>query len=461
MTPSPLPEHALAVASKGSLNIIICAMSVTATSANELSKATRRRAIIAATIGNGLEWFDFTVYSFFAVIIAKLFFPTGNDMTSFLLTVATFGVGFFMRPVGAIVLGVYADRVGRKAALTLTILMMALGTAIIGLAPTYDSIGLWAPALIVLARLIQGFSAGGEVGGATAFLIEHAPDEERGMYASWQQASQGISFMLGAAMGALVTNGLDQAQIDAWGWRIPFLFGLLIGPVGMYIRSHLEEPPEFEARQAERRASNVKFSPLSQVLRDHPREVLAGLGVTILWTVCTYVLVFYMPSYAKQQLGLPLGATFQSTAICGAIILVLCPLMGMLSDRVGRKRMLGVVALAIGVLAYPLFHWLNVSPTTATLLQVQIVLGILLAAFTGPAPAVLAEQFPTEVRSTGLSLAYNFAVTIFGGFAPLIVTWLIESTHNKLAPAYYVIAAAAISFVALVFMHDRTGKKLA
>nr|WP_315592946.1 MFS transporter [uncultured Cupriavidus sp.] len=435
-------------------------MSVTAATANDLSKATRRRAIIAATIGNGLEWFDFTVYSFFAVIIAKLFFPTGNDLTSFLLTVATFGVGFFMRPVGAIVLGVYADRVGRKAALTLTILMMALGTAIIGLAPTYESIGLWAPALIVLARLIQGFSAGGEVGGATAFLIEHAPDEERGAYASWQQASQGISFMLGAAMGALVTNGLDQAQIDAWGWRIPFLFGLLIGPVGMYIRSHLEEPPEFEARQAERRASNVKFSPLSQVLRDHPREVVAGLGVTILWTVCTYVLVFYMPSYAKQQLGLPLGATFQSTAICGAIILVLCPLMGMLSDRVGRKRMLSVVALAILALAYPLFHWLNVSPTTATLLQVQIVLGILLAAFTGPAPAVLAEQFPTEVRSTGLSLAYNFAVTIFGGFAPLIVTWLIESTQNKLAPAYYVIAAAAISLVALFFMHDRTGKKL-
>ncbi|WP_454732312.1 MULTISPECIES: MFS transporter [Cupriavidus] len=426
----------------------------------DISKAQRRRAILAATIGNGLEWFDFTVYSFFALIIAKLFFPTGNDLTSFLLTVATFGVGFFMRPVGAIVLGVYADRVGRKAALTLTILMMALGTAIIGLAPTYASIGLWAPALIVLARLIQGFSAGGEVGGATAFLIEHAPDEERGVYASWQQASQGISFMLGAAMGALVINGLAPEQVDAWGWRIPFLFGLLIGPVGMYIRSHLEEPPAFEARRAERKASKVKFSPLTQVLRDHPREVLAGLGVTILWTVCTYVLVFYMPSYAKQQLGLPLGATFQSTAICGAIILVLCPLMGMLSDRVGRKRMLGTVALAIGVLAYPLFHWLNVSPTTQTLLEVQIVLGILLAAFTGPAPAVLAEQFPTEVRSTGLSLAYNFAVTIFGGFAPLIVTWLITSSGSKLAPAYYVIAAAAVSFIALLFMHDRTGKPL-
>ncbi|MDF3839138.1 MFS transporter [Cupriavidus basilensis] len=426
----------------------------------DISQAKRRKAILAATIGNGLEWFDFTVYSFFALIIAKLFFPTGNDLTSFLLTVATFGVGFFMRPVGAIVLGVYADRVGRKAALTLTILMMALGTAIIGLAPTYSSIGLWAPALIVLARLIQGFSAGGEVGGATAFLIENAPDSERGVYASWQQASQGISFMLGAGMGALVINGLEPAQVDAWGWRIPFLFGLLIGPVGMYIRSHLEEPPAFEALRAERKASKVKFSPLAQVLRDHPREVLAGLGVTILWTVCTYVLVFYMPSYAKQQLGLPLGATFQSTALCGAIILVLCPLMGMLSDRVGRKRMLGTVALIIGVLAYPLFHWLNVSPTTQTLLMVQVVLGILLAAFTGPAPAVLAEQFPTEVRSTGLSLAYNFAVTIFGGFAPLIVTWLIQSTGSKLAPAYYVIAAAVVSFIALLFMHDRTGKPL-
>ncbi|WP_454723577.1 MULTISPECIES: MFS transporter [Cupriavidus] len=437
-------------------------MQVNATTSRipDISKAQRRKAILAATIGNGLEWFDFTVYSFFALIIAKLFFPTGNDLTSFLLTVATFGVGFFMRPVGAIVLGVYADRVGRKAALTLTILMMAIGTAIIGLAPTYSSIGLWAPALIVLARLIQGFSAGGEVGGATAFLIEHAPDEERGVYASWQQASQGISFMLGAAMGALVINGLAPEQVDAWGWRIPFLFGLLIGPVGMYIRSHLEEPPAFEQRRAERKAAKVKFSPLTQVLRDHPREVLAGLGVTILWTVCTYVLVFYMPSYAKQQLGLPLGATFQSTAICGAIILVLCPLMGMLSDRVGRKRMLGTVALAIGVLAYPLFHWLNVAPSTDTLLKVQVVLGILLAAFTGPAPAVLAEQFPTEVRSTGLSLAYNFAVTIFGGFAPLIVTWLITSSGSKLAPAYYVIAAAAVSFIALLFMHDRTGKPL-
>ncbi|ALF88912.1 Citrate-proton symporter [Ralstonia solanacearum UW551] len=357
-------------------------------------------------------------------------------------------------------LGIYADRAGRKASLTLTILLMALGTALIGLAPTYAQIGIGAPVLIVIARLIQGFSAGGEVGGATAFLIEYAPDDRRGYFASWQQASQGISFILGAAMGALVTNGLSPAQIDAWGWRIPFLFGLLIGPVGMYIRSKLHEPPAFEARQA-RAARESRLAPLAHVLREHPREVLGGLGVTILWTVCTYTLVFYMPTYAKQQLGLPLGATFQSTALCGAIIFVLCPLMGTLSDRVGRKRMLGTVALVIAAAAYPLFHWLNASPTVQTLLQVQILLGVLLAAFTGPAPAVLAEQFPTAVRSTGLSIAYNLAVTLFGGFAPLIVTWLIASTGSKLAPSYYVMAAGLVSTLALAWMHDRTGKAIA
>lgn len=384
-------------------------------SAPAISATTRRKAIIAATIGNGLEWFDFTVYSFFAVIIARLFFPTGNDLTSFLLTVATFDVGFFMRPVGAIVLGVYADRAGRKASLTLTILLMAFGTALIGLAPTYAQIGIGAPVLIVIARLIQGFSAGGEVGGATAFLIEYAPDDKRGYFASWQQASQGISFILGAAMGAIVTNGLSPAQIDAWGWRIPFLFGLLIGPVGMYIRSHLHEPPAFEAQQAKA---------------------------------------------ARESRLAPLGATVQSTALCGAIIFVLCPLMGTLSDRVGRKRMLGTVALVITAAAYPLFHWLNVSPTVQTLLQVQVLLGVLLAAFTGPAPAVLAEQFPTAVRSTGLSIAYNLAVTLFGGFAPLIVTWLIASTGSKLAPSYYVMAAGVVSALALALMRDRTGKAI-
>jgi MHS family proline/betaine transporter-like MFS transporter len=200
----------------------------------------RRRAILATVLGNGLEWFDFTVYSFFAVIIAKLFFPTGNELTSLLLTVATFGVGFFMRPVGGIVLGIYADKVGRKAALSLTILLMAAGTALIGLAPTYSQIGVWAPLLIVAARLLQGFSAGGEMGSATAFLTEYAPPDKRAYYSSWIQSSIGFAVLLGAAVGTFVTARLSADALHSWGWRMPFLIGILIGPVGYFIRSRME-----------------------------------------------------------------------------------------------------------------------------------------------------------------------------------------------------------------------------
>lgn len=251
-----------------------------------VSNQQRRRAIVATVIGNGLEWFDFTVYSFFAVIIAKLFFPTGNDLTSLLLAVATFGVGFFMRPVGGILLGIYADRVGRKAALSVTILLMAVGTTMIGLAPTYESIGLFAPLIIVVARLLQGFSAGGEMGSATAFLTEYAPERERAYYSSWIQASIGVAVLLGAAVGTFVTASLDAAALASWGWRLPFLLGIIIGPVGYYIRHHLEETPTFLEEK------DKTDSPLKEVIRNFPRETSASFSMVILWTVCTYVLLF-------------------------------------------------------------------------------------------------------------------------------------------------------------------------
>eukprot|EP01132_Coremiostelium_polycephalum_P008925 gene8925-10939_t len=385
--------------------------------------AKRRHAIAAATIGNGLEWFDFTVYGFFTPIIARLFFPAINDLTSILLTVGTYGVGFFMRPVGAVVLGVYADRKGRKAALTLTILMMAFGTALLGFAPTYAQAGIVGPLVIVLARLIQGFSAGGEIGGATAFLIEYAPPEKRGFYASWQQTSQALAVVLGGICGTIVTHALDPAAIDSWGWRVPFLLGLLIGPVGFYIRARVDETPVFTDSHTQK-----SESPLRDALRDHPRGIASGFGVTILWTVCTYVLLFYMTTYAVKQLNIPLADAFVATTIGGLVLMLGCPIAGALSDRVGRKRLLLAAAIAIGVLIYPLFAWVNAKPDLITLAIVQGILGLLLAAFTGPAPALLAEQFPAGLRSTGLSLAYNFAVTIFGGFAAVIVTLLIEAT---------------------------------
>jgi MFS transporter, MHS family, proline/betaine transporter len=410
----------------------------------------RRRAIVATVLGNGLEWFDFTVYSFFAVTIAKLFFPTGNELTSVLLTVATFGVGFFMRPVGGIVLGVYADKVGRKAALSLTILLMAFGTALIGLAPTYEQAGIAAPLLIVLARLLQGFSAGGEMGGATAFLTEYAPRGKRAYYSSWIQSSIGFAVLLGAATGTFVTSVLDPASLLSWGWRLPFLIGILAGPIGYYIRSHIDETSAFSAVEAEAK----EISPLKEVFTRFPRETLASFSMVILWTVCTYVLLFYMPTYSVRALHLPQSTGFAAGMVGGFMILCCSPIVGKLADAWGRRVFLSGAALAILVLAWPMFAWINHAPGLASLLVFQAVFGVLIAAYTGPILAAFAELFPTTVLSTGLSVAYNFAVTIFGGFAPFLITWLIARTGSNMAPALYVIVAAAISLAGTFFVKD-------
>lgn len=406
----------------------------------------RRKAIVATVLGNGLEWFDFTVYSFFAAIIAKQFFPTGDDTSSFLLAVATFGVGFFMRPVGGIVLGIYSDRVGRKAALSLTILLMAAGTALIGLVPTYRQIGLAAPLIIVAARLLQGFSAGGEMGGATAFLTEYAPADQRAYYSSWIQSSVGFAVLLGAAVGTLVTTRLDRSALESWGWRVPFLVGMLIGPVGFFIRSRLDETPTF------RDAGDKSDTPLRDVFTRYPRETLASFSMVILWTVTTYVLLFYMPTYAQRVLKLPAADGFIAGMVGGAMILLFAPVVGRLADRIGRRPLLSGSAALILVLVWPMFTYLNVAPGLTSLVAFQIVFGLLIATYTGPILAAFSELFPSKVLSTGLSVAYNFAVTIFGGFAALIITWLISRTGSNMAPAIYVIAAASISLVGTRFV---------
>lgn len=413
--------------------------------------AQRRRAIIATVLGNGLEWFDFTVYSFFAVIIAKLFFPTGNELTSLLLSVATFGVGFFMRPVGGIVLGVYADKIGRKAALSLTILLMAAGTALIGLAPTYEQIGIGAPLLIVAARLLQGFSAGGEMGGATAFLTEYAPPEHRTYYSSWIQASIGFAVLLGAAVGTFVTSSLDPAALYSWGWRVPFLLGILIGPVGYFIRSRIDETPAFSAVATEARHD----SPLAEVLSRYPRETFASFSMVVLWTVCTYVLLFYMPTYSVRVLHLPQSTGFVAGMMGGLMIMCCSPVVGRLADRYGRRGFLSGSAALILLLAYPMFAYINHAPGLASLLVFQAVFGLLIACYTGPILAAFAALFPTKVLSTGLSVAYNLAVTIFGGFAPFFITWLIASTQSNMAPAFYVMLAAAISLTGTFYLRER------
>ncbi|QEL26240.1 MFS transporter [Bosea sp. F3-2] len=419
--------------------------------ATATGKVSRRRAVIAAVVGNTLEWYDFAVYGFFALTLAKLFFPTGDATVSLLLTVATFGVGFVMRPVGALVLGTLADRRGRKAALSLTILLMALGTAMIGFAPTYATAGAWAPAIIVLARLIQGFFAGGEIGGATAFLVEHAPPERRGLYASWQQASQAGALLLGSLTGALLTGFLPQAELEAWGWRVPFMIGLLIAPVGLYIRSRVDETEAFKAILRERAARpETTFSPLRDTLDRHRGAVITGFGITIAWTVCTYFFLVTMPTYAVRQLGVPQSASLLANSIGLVLIVVLAPVFGDWSDRVGRRPIMLASALGILLLSWPLLFWLTGQPSVFNLVLAQIVFAVLIAGFSGPAPAAMAELYPPAMRSTGLSIAYNLAVTLFGGFAPFITTWLIAQTGSALAPAWYVMLAAAISLSALM-----------
>lgn len=407
--------------------------------------AQRRRAVVATIIGNGFEWFDWTVYSFFAVTIAKQFFPTGDDLSSLLLSVATFGVGFVMRPVGGIVIGMLSDRVGRKFALSLTIVLMALGTGILGIAPNYAQIGVWAPALVVTARLLQGFSAGGEMGGATAFLTEYSPADRRCYYSSWIQASIGFAVLLGTGIGTLVTSVLTPEALNAWGWRVPFLLGILIGPIGFYIRSRIDETPAYAAMQE----SEKTDSPLSEVVRNYPRQTIASFSMVILWTVSSYVFLYYMPTYAIRSLHLPQSSGLISGMVAGTVLFVASPIIGQLADKYGRRPFLVGAALAMLVLAYPMFKWVDSAPSLGSLLVFQAVFGLLIAVYTAPILAALADMFPTRVLSTGLSVAYNFAVMMFGGFAPFLITWLIAKTGSNMAPAFYVMCACVISLIGM------------
>lgn len=406
------------------------------------------RAVISASIGNALEWFDLVVYGFFAVTISALFFPNHDENTSLLLTLGTFGVSFFMRPLGAVVIGVYADRKGWRAALTLSILLMMVGTLIIALLPTYAAIGVMAPIGIVAARMIQGFSAGGEFGSATAFLAEHAPSR-RGFYSSFQVASQGLTTLLAAGFGAVLTTTLTPDQMQSWGWRVPFLFGLLIGPVAYYIRRHVDETPEF--LQAE-----TTETPLRDTLSHQKERLLLAMGVVIVATVSTY-LVLYMPTYAVKQLGLPPSAAFAATLATGVVQMLFAPLVGHWSDRYGRIPPMRLAALLLLLSIWPLFWLLSHYPGFGVMLAVQVVLGLMMTLYFGALPALASEIFPVKTRTTGLSLSYNIAVTLFGGFAPFILTWLIGATGSKLAPSFYLMACAAISLVALAQTRTRLG----
>lgn len=424
--------------------------------------AGKTRAIIATSIGNMFEWYDFTVYALLAGYIAANFFPGDDPKTRLLETFLVFGLGFVVRPLGAVLIGDFGDRAGRKAALTLTILLMAAGTGIIALSPTYATIGFGAPLLLLLGRVLQGFSAGGEVGGATAYLLESAPLEQRGRVAAWLEASMGLANILGALAAFSVTALLSTHQVQSWGWRLPFLFGLLIAPVGLYLRRTLAETDAFQA-EAGRRAQNQAQAraPLLEIFRNHGSRLFVGFCVAVLWAVAVYVLMIYLPTYVQHPDTFNFSARQAfGAALIGNIPFVLgCLWFGSLSDRIGRRTSLGISAALLLVLVLPLFLWLKADPTLGTLIVVQSIICTLVASFVGVAPAALSEIFPTAVRSTGTSLVYNGAFTLFGGFAPMILTWFTQRSGSIYSPAWYVMLAAAVALLAIPFL-GRAGSRI-
>ena len=417
----------------------------------------RRRVVISSTIGNALEWFDFTVFGLFAGIIGKLFFPADNPSSSLLLTFATFGIAFAARPLGGLVFGLYADKHGRKKALVVMITLMAVGTGLLGFLPTYGAIGIAAPLLLLAARLIQGFSAGGEFGSASAMLIEFAPPGQRGLYGAFQMVSQSLAFSIGAAMAIGLNLGLTADAFASWGWRVPFILGILIGPTGYYLRQKCDESPEFQAYLSEKaaRAQPKQRTTLGQLFADHPRELIASFCLIAAGTAINYVNAIFLPSYAVTELKLPL-LNAQIGLLCVNLVnAVFAILFGALSDRIGRRTVIVPALIVYSVLFYFLLQRLVGAPTTTNLLELQMI-GVFLGVMAGPMPAFMTEIFPVGVRSTGASLMYNFAVMLFGGLAPFINTWLVQSTGDKAAPVYYIFFAAIVGVVGLSVYRDRS-----
>lgn len=405
------------------------------------------KEICAAGIGNALEFYDLLIYGYFAVIISRQFFPAENETTSLLLSVATFAISFIMRPLGAVVLGSYTDRRGRKASLTLSIALIMIGTLLMTCVPTYGQIGLLAPLIVIVARMLQGFSSGGEFGACTAFMAENATEGRRGFFASWQLSTQGLATVFAAGVAAVLSYVLSPTQLDDWGWRLAFGIGLLIGPIGLYIRRQMDETPEFKALA---RREGPEPTPVRDLLKADWAVLLLCIGVVSGATAFNYVHKLYMPTYAMKQLHIAATSSFLGAFITGLAIMLMSPVFGILSDRFGRLRVLGIAMTLVGLSSYPLFLLLNALPAITTLLLVQALVGVLIAASLGPIPAMLSDAFPTRTRGSGLSLSYNFSVTAFGGFAPLVVTWMINSSGDNLAPSYYVMGTAALSLISIL-----------
>jgi len=404
------------------------------------------KLVVATSLGNALEWFDISVYAYFAVYLSKAFFPTEDSTTSLLLTFGTFALTFLARPIGGVLLGTYADRYGRKASLLVSILMMTFGTLAVACTPTFAQIGVLAPLLVIVARLVQGFSAGGEFGSSTALLVEHMPGR-RGFVASWQFASQGISSLLGSGFGLLLSSTLSEADLQSWGWRIPFFFGVLIGPIGLYIRNNIEDataPP-----------ADKNDTPVRNVFMEQKFPVLLAVGTLAIATAVNY-LIIYMPTYVVKSLHLPPTIGYFAAFAAAIAAITLNPVAGSISDRVGRAPYLITMNVLMLLAIFPLYLLLAGKPSGLVIVLAVLLLGSLKALYLGAVAALMSELFPASTRATGLGLSYNIGVTAFGGSGPAIATWLGSfAVIGDLAPGYYLTAVCLFSLWALTSIRRR------
>ena len=418
--------------------------------------ALLRRVVAASFIGNFVEWFDYAVYGYLATVIARVFFPDSSPSAGLLATFAVFAISFIIRPIGGLVWGHFGDRIGRRTALSLSILIMSGATFCIAFIPGHDRIGILAPILLLIVRMVQGFSASGEYAGASAFLAEYAPEGRRGLYTSVVPASTAAGLLFGSLLTAVLTAALSQDQLDSWGWRLPFLLAAPLGLIGRYIRLKLEDTPKFhelELREHSRAPLRILFS-------QHRRAIAIAFGVTCLNAVGFYLLLSYMPTYLSTELGVGETASFVASAITLTCYIAFIFGMGHLSDRLGRKRVLITASVLFAVLTVPLFAALSVVGIVGIVL-IQIVLSAMLTMNDGTLPVFLAEIFPTRVRYSGFAFSFNTANALFGGTAPFVATLLIKVTGSNLAPAWYLVAAALVAMFAMFLARETSAEPLA
>ena len=404
--------------------------------------------VIRVTSGNFIEMYDFFLFGFYATYISKAFFPTDSEYASLMLTFATFGAGFLMRPLGAILLGGYIDRIGRRKGLVLTLGIMATGTAMVAFIPSYATIGLLAPLLVLVGRLLQGFSAGVELGGVSVYLSEMATPGHKGFYVSWQSASQQVAIIFSAALGYILNESMSKELIADWGWRIPFFIGCMIIPIVFQIRRSLQETEEFLAKK-----HHPTFKEIMRALTINWQLVVAGMMLIVMTTVSFYLITVYTPTFGKSVMKLSIVDSLLITLFVGLSNFIWLPVMGALSDKIGRWPIMALFSGLTLFTAYPTLNWLVANPSYEHMLVVELWLSFLYASYNGATIVALTEIIPIQIRTTGFSLAYSLATALFGGFTPLVSTWLIETTGDKASPGYWMAMAGGMGLIATALIY--------